>query len=126
MREIIETAKAPAPIGPYSQAIRANSFVFVSGQIPIDPGTGNIVGEEIAEQTHQVMKNLAAILESAGSNLNKIVKTSIFLTNLDDFARLNQVYGEYVGESRPARATVQVAKLPRGALVEIEAVALLD
>jgi len=124
MREIIETRNAPSPIGPYSQAIRANGFLFVSGQIPIDPATGAIVQGGIEEQTRQVMKNLAAILEAAGSGLPKIVKTSIFLMNLDEFAAMNRVYSEFVGESRPARATVQVARLPKEVLVEIEAVAL--
>ncbi len=124
MREIVETKKAPAPIGPYSQAIRANGFLFVSGQIPIDPATGSLVTGGIEEQTRQVLKNLSAILEAAGSGLSKVVKTSIFLTNLDDFARLNQVYGEFLGEFKPARSTVQVSRLPKEVLVEIEAVAL--
>lgn len=124
MRETVETKNAPSPIGPYSQAIRANGFLFVSGQIPIDPATGSIVQGGIEEQTRQVMKNLTAILESAGSGLAKVVKTSIFMTNLDDFARLNQVYGEFLAEFKPARATVQVARLPKEVLVEIEAVAL--
>ncbi len=124
MRETVETKNAPSPIGPYSQAIRANGFLFVSGQIPIDPATGAIVSGGIEQQTRQVMKNLAAILDAAGSGLAKVVKTTIFLTNLDDFARLNQVYGEFLGETRPARATVQVTRLPKEVLVEIEAVAL--
>ena len=124
MREIIETAKAPSPIGPYSQAVRANGFVFVSGQIPILPATGSLVQGDIAAQTRQVMQNLAAILEAAGSGLQKVVKTTIYLTNLDDFSRLNQVYAEFLGDAKPARATVQVGRLPREVLVEIEAVAL--
>ncbi len=124
MRETVETQNAPSPIGPYSQAIRANGFLFVSGQIPLDPATGKLVAGGIEDQTRQVMNNLAAILEAAGSGLEKVVKTSIFLTNLDDFARLNQVYAEFLGEVRPARSTVQVARLPREVLVEIEAVAL--
>lgn len=124
MRETVETKSAPSPIGPYSQAIRANGFLFVSGQIAMDPATGGIVSGGIAEQTRQVMNNLSAILEAAGSGLAKVVKTSIFLTNLDDFARLNQVYAEFLGEIKPARSTVQVARLPREVLVEIEAVAL--
>jgi len=124
MREIIKSDKAPAPIGPYSQAIRANGFVFVSGQIPLDPVTGNIVQGGVAEQVHQVLKNLRAVLEAAGSGLQKVVKTTIFLTNLDDFQKINQVYGEYFGEAKPARSTVQVSRLPREALIEIEAVAL--
>ncbi len=124
MREKIVTKNAPSPIGPYSQAIRANGFIFVSGQIPIDPASGAIVGSDIAAQTRQVMKNLTAILEDAGSGLEKIVRASIFLTNLDDFTKLNEVYSEYLGESKPARATVQVARLPKEALVEIEVIAL--
>jgi len=124
MRETVETKNAPAPIGPYSQAIRANGFLFVSGQIALDPSTGNIVAGGIEEQTRQVMENLSAILEAAGSGLGNVVKTSIFLTNLDDFARLNRVYGEFLGEVKPARSTVQVARLPKEVLVEIEALAL--
>jgi len=124
MREIIKADNAPAPIGPYSQAIRANGFVFVSEQIPLDPVTGNIVQGGVAEQTHQVLKNLQAVFEAAGSGLQKVVKTTIFLTNLDDFQRINQIYGEYFGEAKPARSTVQVSRLPREALIEIEAVAL--
>jgi 2-iminobutanoate/2-iminopropanoate deaminase len=122
--EIIMTQSAPTPIGPYSQAVRANGFIFVSGQIPIDPVSGQIVEGDVSIQTRQVLKNLVAILEAAGSGVNKVVKTSIFLTNLDDFAKVNFVYEEYFGEVRPARATVQVARLPREVLVEIEAVAL--
>jgi 2-iminobutanoate/2-iminopropanoate deaminase len=124
MREKIETKNAPAPIGPYSQAIRTNGFVFVSGQIPINPATGSIVEGGIEAQARQVMNNLSAVLEASGSNLGNVVKTTIFLTNLDDFAKLNQVYGEFVGESKPARSTVQVSRLPKEVLLEIEAVAL--
>jgi 2-iminobutanoate/2-iminopropanoate deaminase len=124
MRETVETKNAPSPIGPYSQAIRANGFLFVSGQIPIDPSTGGIVAGGIEEQARRVMNNLAAILEAGGSGLSKVVKTSIFLADMDDFARLNQVYAEFLGEIKPARSTVQVARLPKDVLVEIEAVAL--
>jgi len=124
VQDIIMTQSAPTPIGPYSQAVRANGFIFVSGQIPIDPVSGQIVAGDVSMQTRQVLKNLAAILEAAGSGVNKVVKTSIFLTNLDDFAKVNSVYEEYFGEVRPARATVQVARLPKEVLVEIEAVAL--
>lgn len=124
MREIIMSDNAPAPIGPYSQAIRANGFVFVSGQIPLDPVTGNIVQGGVAEQTHQVLKNLRVVFEAAGSGLQEVVKTTIFLTNLDDFQKINQIYAEYFGEAKPARSTVQVSRLPREALIEIEAVAL--
>lgn len=124
MREVIETRQAPSPIGPYSQAIRANGFLFVSGQIPIDPATGGIVQGGIEQQTRQVLKNLSAILDASGSSLAKVVKTTIFLTNLDDFAKLNQIYAEFLGEAKPARSTVQVGRLPKEVLVEIEAVAL--
>jgi 2-iminobutanoate/2-iminopropanoate deaminase len=124
MREIIETRNAPAPIGPYSQAIRVNGFIFVSGQIPLDPDTGLVVPGDIVDQTRQVMNNLAAILESAGSGLAKIVKTTVFLADLDHFPRFNQVYGEFLGEAKPARATVQVSRLPREALLQVDAIAL--
>jgi 2-iminobutanoate/2-iminopropanoate deaminase len=124
MQERIETSQAPAPIGPYSQAVRAGGFIFLSGQIPIDPGTGAIVEGDIAVQARQALKNLAAVLEAANSGLSKVVKTSIFLQNLDDFARFNQVYAEFLGDAKPARSTVQVARLPKEVLVEIEAVAL--
>ena len=124
MREIIETKSAPSPIGPYSQAIRANGFVFVSGQIAIDPDTGSVTGADIAGQTHQVMKNLLAVLHAGGSGIEKIVKTTVFLANLDDFSRFNEIYREYLGGARPARTTAQVTRLPKGVLIEIDAVAL--
>ena len=124
MREIIETRNAPAPIGPYSQAIRVNGFIFVSGQIPLDPASGAVVQGDIVDQTRQVMNNLAAILESAGSGLAKIVKTTVFLTDLEHFARFNQVYGEFLGEAKPARATVQVSRLPKEVLLQVDAIAL--
>jgi 2-iminobutanoate/2-iminopropanoate deaminase len=124
MREIIETESAPSPIGPYSQAIRANGLLFVSGQIPLDPATGQTIEGDIAVQTRQVMNNLTAILHAAGSGLNKVVKTTVFLTNLDDFPRFNQVYGEFLGKARPARATVQVSRLPKEVLIQVDAIAL--
>jgi 2-iminobutanoate/2-iminopropanoate deaminase len=124
LREIIETRNAPAPIGPYSQAIRANGLIFVSGQIPVHPETGRIVDGAIVEQTHQVMKNLAAILNAAGSGLDHVVKTTVFLSNLDDFAEFNRIYEEYFGKAKPARATVQAAGLPKSVLLEIEAIAV--
>jgi 2-iminobutanoate/2-iminopropanoate deaminase len=124
MREIIETENAPSPIGPYAQAIRANGFIFVSGQIPIDPATGAVISGDIAAQTRQVIKNLEAILDSGGSALSKVVKTTVFLTNLDDFALFNQVYGEFLGCARPARATVQVARLPKEVLLQMDAIAV--
>jgi 2-iminobutanoate/2-iminopropanoate deaminase len=123
MREMIETKNAPSPIGPYSQAVRANGFVFVSGQIPVLPDTGSVVEGGVAEQTHQVMKNLSSILNAAGTGLGKVVKTTVFLSNLDHFSEFNQVYGEYFGDAKPARATVQVARLPKEVLVEIDAIA---
>jgi len=124
MREIIETGKAPTPIGPYSQAIRANGLVFVSGQIPLLPESGTVVPGDIVDQTRQVMNNLAAILQSAGSGLSKIVKTTVYLADLDQFASFNQVYAEFLGEAKPARATVQVSRLPKGVLVQVDAIAL--
>ncbi len=124
MQERIETSRAPAPIGPYSQAIRAGGLIFLSGQIPIDPATGTIVAGGVADQTRQVLKNLSAVLDAAGSSLAKVVKTSIFLKDLDDFATFNSVYAEFLGETKPARSTVQAARLPREVLVEIEAIAL--
>jgi 2-iminobutanoate/2-iminopropanoate deaminase len=123
MAEIIETKNAPAPIGPYSQAVRANGFVFVSGQIPVCPDTGLVVEGKIEAQTHQVMKNLSAVLQAAGAGLDQVVKTTVFLSNLDDFSGFNGVYAEYFEKTRPARATVQVARLPKEALLEIEAIA---
>ena len=124
MREIIETKAAPDPIGPYSQAIRTNGLIFLSGQIPVQPETGLVVDGGIEAQTHQVMKNLSAILHAAGSGLDKVVKTTVFLSNLDDFSGFNRIYEEYFGEARPARATVQVSRLPKEVLLEIEAIAI--
>ena len=124
MREIIETRSAPSPIGPYSQAIRAHGFIFVSGQIAIDPEKGSVTGADIAGQTHQVMKNLLAILHAGGSGIEKIVRTTVFLADLDDFSRFNEIYGEYLGGARPARTTAQVSRLPNGVLIEIDAIAL--
>jgi 2-iminobutanoate/2-iminopropanoate deaminase len=124
MREIIETKAAPGPIGPYSQAVRANGLLFISGQIPAQPDSGLVVEGGIEAQTHQVMKNIAAILAAAGSGFDKLLKTTVFLTDLDDFSAFNQIYGEYVGDSKPARVTVQVARLPKEVLLEIEAIAL--
>ena len=125
MKARIQTDNAPAAIGPYSQAIRANGFVFVSGQIPTDPATGEFVSGGIVEQTEQVLKNLGAVLDAAGSSLLQVVKTTVFLADMAEFAEMNQVYGKYFGETPPARATVAAAGLPRNARVEIEAVALV-
>lgn len=126
MRERIQTDKAPAAIGPYSQAIRAGGFVFVSGQIPIDPETGEFVKGGVGEQTQRVLKNLAAVLEAAGSGLDKVVKTTVFLADMKEFAQMNEVYATFFTGAPPARATVAAAGLPRDARVEIEAVALVS
>src|SRR6476620_7944686 len=123
-RERIQTDNAPAAIGPYSQAIKAGGFVFASGQIPIDPATGKFVAGGIAEQTEQVLKNLSAVLEAAGSTLERVVKTTVFLADMAEFAEMNEVYGRFFTGQTPARATVAAAGLPRDARVEIEAVAL--
>ncbi|MEA5467246.1 RidA family protein [Spirulina sp. 06S082] len=127
-KKIIKTPAAPAPVGPYNQAIAATGqMIFVAGQISLDPETGEIVGTgDIAQQTHQVLKNIDAILQAAEASLENVVKTSIFLTNLDDFATMNRVYGEYFNEeTAPARATVEVSRLPKGVLVEIECIAIV-
>ena len=126
-KTVVRTEGAPAPFqgAPYSQAIRAGDFVFVSGQLALEPGHKELSGGTIEEQTEQVFANLRAILEEAGSGLDRLVKTTVFLQRLDDFQAMNEVYARHVGEQPPARATVEVAKLPSGALVEIEAIALL-
>ena len=128
MKEAVRTEAAPAPFqgAPYSQAIKANGLVFVSGQLALRPGEKELVAGGIAEQTEQVLANLRAILETSGSSLDRIVKTTVFLQDLDDFAGMNEVYARYVGDVPPARSTVEVAKLPSGALVEIEAIATLS
>ena len=122
-KEAISTARAPAAIGPYAQAIRAGNLLFVSGQIPLDPATGQMVDGDIAVQTERVLKNLAAILEAAGSSLARVLKTTVYLRDLEDFAKMNTVYAKFLGENPPARATVQVARLPRDAAVEIDLIA---
>ncbi len=126
MKQIIQTDRAPQAIGPYSQAIKARGFVYASGQIPIDPTTGQFVDGGIKEQTEQVMKNVAAVLEAAGSRLDRIVKTTVFLADMEEFAAMNEVYAKFFLSDPPARATVQAAGLPRNARVEIEVVALVD
>jgi 2-iminobutanoate/2-iminopropanoate deaminase len=125
-KEVVRTERAPAPFqgAPYSQAIRASGFVFVSGQLSLEPDHAEIVGDSIEEQTEKVFDNLQAILEEAGSGLDRIVKTTVFLTDLGDFAGMNEVYARRVGQPPPARATVEIGKLPSGAKVEIEAIAL--
>lgn len=123
--EIISTEKAPTALGPYSQAIKANGFVWCSGQIPIDPTTGTIHAEGIEAQARQAIGNLKNVLEAAGSGLDRVVKTTVFIRHMDDFAALNAVYAELFGASKPARSCVEVSCLPKGALLEIEAVAAL-
>ena len=124
MRDVIATDHGPKAIGPYSQAIRANGFVFVSGQIPLDPRTQQMVEGDIATQTERVLENLKGILEAAGSSLHHVVKTTVFLKSLGDFAAMNEVYARYFSAQPPARATVEVSALPKGARVEIEVIAL--
>ena len=126
MRLKIQTEHAPAAIGPYSQAIKAGGIVFASGQIPIDPKTGEFVAGGIGEQTERVLKNLAAVLEAAGSSLDQVVKTTVFLADMKDFAAMNEVYGRFFSGVTPARATVAAAGLPRDARVEIEAIAVVS
>ena len=125
MRIPVKTDRAPGAIGPYSQAIKAGGFVFVSGQIAIDPQTGQFVAGGIAEQTEQVLKNLSAVLDAAGSSLSQVVKTTVFLADMKEFTAMNEVYGKFFTGEPPARATVAAAGLPKDARVEIEAVALL-
>ena len=121
--EIIATEKAPAALGPYSQAIRANGMIYCSGQIPINPATGAIEAQTIEEQTAQAITNLKNVLEKAGSSLAKVVKTTVFIKNMNDFAALNKVYAELFGDTKPARSCVEVARLPKDVLVEIECIA---
>ena len=124
MREIISTKDAPQAIGPYSQAIKANGFVFTSGQIAIDPSTQQVIAGDVAAQTERVLRNLSEILEASGSGLGKVVRSTVFLKNMNDFAAMNQVYGKYFSSAPPARSTVEVARLPKDALVEIDVIAL--
>lgn len=123
MSEAVSTENAPGAIGPYSQAIKLNGMVFCSGQIPIDPITGQFVSDDIAAQTEQVLKNLDAVLQAAGAGLGSVVKTTVFLADMNDFAAMNEVYGKFFSDNKPARATVQAARLPRDAKVEIECIA---
>jgi 2-iminobutanoate/2-iminopropanoate deaminase len=125
-REVISTPKAPAAVGPYSQAIRVGSLVFTAGQIAIDPSQGRMIEGDVAAQTRQALTNLSAVLEAAGSALSQVIKTIVFLQDIHDFAAMNAVYAEFFPEKPPARSAVQVAALPLGALVEIEAVALVE
>jgi 2-iminobutanoate/2-iminopropanoate deaminase len=124
MREVISTKDGPQAIGPYSQAIKANGFVFVSGQVAIDPATQQVVSGDVAAQTERVMKNLSGILNAAGSGLEKIVRSTVFLKNMGDFVAMNEVYGKHFSSAPPARSTVEVARLPKDVLVEIDVIAL--
>lgn len=123
--KVVATDSAPKAIGPYSQAIEMNGMIFVSGQIPINPATGHLIEGPIADQTKQVMSNLSAILEAAGAALSNVVKTTVYLKDMNDFAEMNEVYGNHFPGNKPARATVQVAKLPRDVGVEIDCIAIL-
>jgi 2-iminobutanoate/2-iminopropanoate deaminase len=123
MREAVSTPAAPAAIGPYSQAIRAGSLIFVSGQIPLDPASNTMVEGDIAVQTHRVFRNLAGILDAAGSSLDRVVRTTVYLADMNDFAAMNEVYATYFTSPAPARATIQAARLPKDARVEIDLIA---
>lgn len=124
-KEIVSTDNAPGAIGPYSQAIKAGGMVFCSGQIPIDPATGDFVSDVVSEQTEQVLKNLSEVLKAAGTSLDSVVKTTVFLADMNDFAEMNEVYSQFFSDNKPARATVQAARLPRDAKVEIECIAVV-
>jgi 2-iminobutanoate/2-iminopropanoate deaminase len=124
MRDVIATKDAPQAIGPYSQAIRANGFVFVSGQVAIDPATQQVINGDITAQTDRVLKNLSAILKAAGTGLEKVVRSTVFLKDMADFAAMNEVYARYFTASPPARSTIQAARLPKDVLVEIDVIAL--
>jgi 2-iminobutanoate/2-iminopropanoate deaminase len=123
MKETITTDRGPKPIGPYSQAVKANGFLFLSGQVALDPKTGEMTGNDIRQQTERVLENVKGILEAAASNLHHVVKTTVFLKNMNDFPPMNEVYGRYFTAAPPARSTVQAARLPKDALVEIEVIA---
>jgi len=126
VKEIIATDRAPRAIGPYSQAVRAGNLIFASGQIPIDPATGEFVAGGIGEQTEQVLRNLTAVLEAAAVGLDHVVKTTVFLADMNDFTAMNEVYGRFFGDNRPASSTVEAARLPRDARVEIDAIAFVS
>ena len=125
MREVISTEGAPKAIGPYSQAIRAGGLLFTSGQVAIDPATQQIIVGDVSTQTDRVLKNLSAVLQASGSSLEQVVRCTVFLKNMGDFAAMNEVYGKYFKQAPPARSTVEVARLPKDALVEIDAIALV-
>jgi len=124
MREVISTKDGPQAIGPYSQAIKANGFVFISGQVAIDPANQQVISGDVAVQTDRVIKNLSGILKAAGTTLEKVVRSTVFLKNMSDFAAMNEVYGRYFNTAPPARSTVEVARLPKDMLVEIDVIAL--
>lgn len=124
MKEIVSTQNAPGAIGPYSQAIKAGGMVFCSGQIPIDPQTGEFISDVVGEQTEQVLKNLGEVLKAAGTSLDNVVKTTVFLADMNDFVEMNEVYSQFFADNKPARATVQAARLPRDARVEIDCIAI--
>ena len=124
-KEIVSTENAPGAIGPYSQAVKAGNLVFCSGQIPIDPQTGDFVSDDVGEQTEQVLRNLGAVLKAAGTSLDDVVKTTVFLADMNDFGAMNEIYSKYFDENKPARATVQAARLPRDARVEIDCIAVV-
>ena len=125
-KQIVLTAQAPAPIGPYSQAVRCGNLLFLSGQIPLDPATGQIVEGGVAVQTERVLRNLAAVLESAGASLAQVLKTTVYLKDLADFGAMNEVYGRFFGANPPARSTLQAARLPRDASIEIDLIAEVE
>ena len=125
MKDVILTPRGPKPIGPYSQAIKSNGFLFVSGQVALDPQSGEFVGVDVRQQTERVLENLKAILEAAGASFHHVVKTTVFLKDMNDFAAMNEVYAKYFAAAPPARSTVQAAGLPKDALVEIEVIASL-
>lgn len=126
MKKVISTKKAPAAIGPYSQGVMVNNFLFISGQLPMDPETMEMVTGDIQQQTKQSLENIKAILEEAGLNFNNVIKTTVFIKDMDDFAKINEIYGNYFNENKPARACVEVARLPKDAGVEIEAIAVVE
>ena len=125
MKKVVKTNEAPPPVGPYNQAISAGNLIFTAGQIPLNPVTGELVGTDVRNQTEQVLKNVKAVLEAAGSNLSKVLKTTVFLKNMDDFAAMNEVYAKYFEDEAPARSAVEVSRLPKDVLVEIECIALV-
>lgn len=125
-REIIAIDKAPTAIGPYSQGVKVGNFIFVSGQIPIDPKTGKIVGNDIMVQTKRVLENIKAVLETAGANLTNVVKTTVYLVDMDDFNTMNEIYATYFSEKPPARSTVEVSKLPKGSKIEVDVIAYVE